>query len=214
MLSGCAVAVVCGTVDAARGRVAVRRAFMAIFEPLCGPSVQRPILMDGSAKVGQKRGRESVEDENMEITAPKKKIRLGLPATQWITVYNAHRPMKQRCVVALHPTAGFCSAVELRLQFWPKGDPARMGRPMLLLFQLRCVAWQVPLQRGEHTGGAACGEGQRRWPLHQQRCLLSGAVGAHHGRRHRLHRAGGAERAVLRTCRDQTLVSVSLEPAC
>ncbi len=27
---------------------------------------------------------------------PKKKIRLGLPATQWITVYNAHRPMKQR----------------------------------------------------------------------------------------------------------------------
>ena len=28
--------------------------------------------------------------------APKKKIRLGLPATQWITVYNAHRPMKQR----------------------------------------------------------------------------------------------------------------------
>ena len=28
--------------------------------------------------------------------APKKKIRLGLPATQWITIYNAHRPMKQR----------------------------------------------------------------------------------------------------------------------
>ncbi|MBZ5782338.1 DUF7477 domain-containing protein, partial [Klebsiella aerogenes] len=26
---------------------------------------------------------------------PKKKIRLGLPATQWITVYHAHRPMKQ-----------------------------------------------------------------------------------------------------------------------
>lgn len=26
---------------------------------------------------------------------PKKKIRLGLPAAQWITVYNAHRPMKQ-----------------------------------------------------------------------------------------------------------------------
>ena len=28
--------------------------------------------------------------------SPKKKIRLGLPATQWITVYNAHRAMKQR----------------------------------------------------------------------------------------------------------------------
>jgi serine/threonine protein kinase len=27
---------------------------------------------------------------------PKKKIRLGMPAAQWITVYNAHRPMKQR----------------------------------------------------------------------------------------------------------------------
>jgi hypothetical protein len=26
----------------------------------------------------------------------KKKVRLGLPATQWTTVYNAHRPMKQR----------------------------------------------------------------------------------------------------------------------
>ena len=30
------------------------------------------------------------------MQAPKKKIRLGLPATQWITIYNAHRPMKQR----------------------------------------------------------------------------------------------------------------------
>ena len=30
------------------------------------------------------------------VQAPKKKIRLGLPATQWITIYNAHRPMKQR----------------------------------------------------------------------------------------------------------------------
>lgn len=44
--------------------------------------------------VGQKRGREA--DELAEDNAPKKKVRLGLPATQWITVYNAHRPMKQR----------------------------------------------------------------------------------------------------------------------
>jgi len=44
--------------------------------------------------VGQKRGRET--DELAEDNAPKKKVRLGLPATQWITVYNAHRPMKQR----------------------------------------------------------------------------------------------------------------------
>jgi hypothetical protein len=27
---------------------------------------------------------------------PKKKVRLGMPAQQWITIYNAHRPMKQR----------------------------------------------------------------------------------------------------------------------
>ena len=32
----------------------------------------------------------------LHAQTPKKKIRLGLPATQWITVYNAHRPMKQR----------------------------------------------------------------------------------------------------------------------
>ena len=46
-------------------------------------------------QVGQKRGREAMEEDAMDV-APKKKIRLGLPATQWITVYNAHRPMKQR----------------------------------------------------------------------------------------------------------------------
>lgn len=71
------------------------QAFMAIFDPLCGPSPQRPILTEGQTKVGQKRGREAMEEDTMDV-APKKKIRLGLPATQWITVYNAHRPMKQR----------------------------------------------------------------------------------------------------------------------
>jgi hypothetical protein len=48
-----------------------------------------------ASQVGQKRGREAIDDDAMDV-APKKKIRLGLPATQWITVYNAHRPMKQR----------------------------------------------------------------------------------------------------------------------
>lgn len=46
-------------------------------------------------KVGQKRGREELEEEDEECRQ-KKKIRQGTPATQWITVYNAHRPMKQR----------------------------------------------------------------------------------------------------------------------
>ncbi len=47
-------------------------------------------------QVGQKRQRDA--DEALEDAGPKKKVRLGLPATQWITVYNAHRPMKQRWV--------------------------------------------------------------------------------------------------------------------
>ena len=55
-----------------------------------------------------------MEADELDL-APKKKIRLGLPATQWITVYNAHRPMKQRCAAAArspqsllfsHPASG------------------------------------------------------------------------------------------------------------
>jgi len=58
------------------------------------PSLLLALLQLLAVAVGQKRGRET--DELAEDTAPKKKVRLGLPATQWITVYNAHRPMKQR----------------------------------------------------------------------------------------------------------------------
>ncbi|PNT76959.1 hypothetical protein BRADI_1g56100v3 [Brachypodium distachyon] len=54
----------------------------------------RPIRIDGALKVGQKRGRLPVNLEEDE--QPKKKIRLGSPASQWISVYNARRPMKQR----------------------------------------------------------------------------------------------------------------------
>lgn len=45
-------------------------------------------------QVGQKRGRTQVNLEDDE--QPKKKVRLGSPATQWISVYNARWPMKQR----------------------------------------------------------------------------------------------------------------------
>ncbi|KAF7015685.1 hypothetical protein CFC21_029461 [Triticum aestivum] len=45
-------------------------------------------------QVGQKRGRLLVNHE--EDDQPKKKVRLGSPASQWISVYNARRPMKQR----------------------------------------------------------------------------------------------------------------------
>ena len=49
-------------------------------------------------KVGQKRGRSQLEEINAEALdgSKRKKIRLGFPASQWVTVYNKHAPMKQR----------------------------------------------------------------------------------------------------------------------
>ena len=46
--------------------------------------------------MGQKRTRLTSEEEDDQ---PKKKIRLGMPATQWISVYNARQPMKQRQIM-------------------------------------------------------------------------------------------------------------------
>jgi len=69
-----------------------RSALSYELRPLCDLSL-------AASQVGQKRSREAMEADELDL-APKKKIRLGLPATQWITVYNAHRPMKQRCVGA------------------------------------------------------------------------------------------------------------------
>ncbi|XP_039123863.1 casein kinase 1-like protein HD16 isoform X2 [Dioscorea cayenensis subsp. rotundata] len=72
---------------------------ISLFEGLIGPNPAiRPINTDGAQKiiyqVGQKRGRLPVdEDEDGQL---KKKVRLGVPATQWISVYNARPPMKQR----------------------------------------------------------------------------------------------------------------------
>lgn len=45
-----------------------------------------------------------MEDEEDE--QPKKKVRMGMPATQWISVYNARRPMKQRYDYALNNFLG------------------------------------------------------------------------------------------------------------
>jgi len=49
-------------------------------------------------QVGQKRGRSQLEELNAEVLdgAKRKKVRLGFPASQWVTVYNKHAPMKQR----------------------------------------------------------------------------------------------------------------------
>ncbi|PON47425.1 Serine/threonine protein kinase [Trema orientale] len=69
--------------------------YISLFDGIVGPNPDiRPINTEGAQKVGHKRGRLSMEDEDDE--QPKKKIRMGMPATQWISVYNARRPMKQR----------------------------------------------------------------------------------------------------------------------
>ncbi|KAF7061414.1 hypothetical protein CFC21_068109 [Triticum aestivum] len=67
---------------------------ISLFDSLIEVPASRPIRIDGALKVGQKRGRMVVNLEEEE--QPKKKVRLGSPATQWISVYNARRPMKQR----------------------------------------------------------------------------------------------------------------------
>jgi len=49
-------------------------------------------------QVVMKRGRSQLEQlDHDEAGEPRKKLRLGTPTCQWITVYNAHVPMKQRC---------------------------------------------------------------------------------------------------------------------
>ncbi|CAO2816791.1 unnamed protein product [Amaranthus hypochondriacus] len=73
--------------------------YVSLFDGIVGPNPDiRPLNTDGAQKliyhVGHKRGRLMMEEEDDE--QPKKKIRMGMPATQWVSVYNARRPMKQR----------------------------------------------------------------------------------------------------------------------
>ncbi|XP_020087888.1 casein kinase 1-like protein HD16 isoform X1 [Ananas comosus] len=72
---------------------------ISLFDGIVGPDPDiRPINTDGAQKliyqVGQKRGRVLMDEEDDEQS--KKKVRMGMPATQWISVYNSRRPMKQR----------------------------------------------------------------------------------------------------------------------
>lgn len=71
---------------------------ISLFNALIGSDpLIRPINTDGAQKsvqVGQKRARLNLDEVDNDL--PKKKIRNGFPATQWITVYNARKPMKQR----------------------------------------------------------------------------------------------------------------------
>ncbi|KAK9923451.1 hypothetical protein M0R45_031870 [Rubus argutus] len=73
--------------------------YISLFDGTVSPNPDiRPINTEGAQKlinlVGHKRGRLTMEEEDDE--QPKKRIRMGMPATQWISVYNARRPMKQR----------------------------------------------------------------------------------------------------------------------
>mmetsp|Transcript_30659 Transcript_30659/g.66924 ORF Transcript_30659/g.66924 Transcript_30659/m.66924 type:complete len:734 (-) Transcript_30659:270-2471(-) len=71
----------------------------ALFADLIAACPELPIDVEkGQAimKIGVKRGRDSLEEEEDDELRSKKKVRQGTPATQWITAYNAHRPMKQR----------------------------------------------------------------------------------------------------------------------
>ncbi|KAL1830631.1 hypothetical protein DCAR_0100558 [Daucus carota subsp. sativus] len=71
--------------------------YISLFDGIVCPNPDvRPINTEGAQKlqVGHKRGRLALDEEDGE--KPKKKIRIGMPATQWISVYNARRPMKQR----------------------------------------------------------------------------------------------------------------------
>ena len=55
--------------------------YIRLFQPLCGTNdVDRPIMIEGAARVGQKRGRDAPLEELDDQQQPKKKIRLGSPA--------------------------------------------------------------------------------------------------------------------------------------
>ncbi|KAL5673203.1 hypothetical protein ACJX0J_017509, partial [Zea mays] len=67
---------------------------ISLFDGLIEAPASRQIRIDRALKVGQKHGRLVADLEEDE--QPKKKVRLGSPAAQWILVYDARRPMKQR----------------------------------------------------------------------------------------------------------------------
>ncbi|KAK7255447.1 hypothetical protein RIF29_28857 [Crotalaria pallida] len=70
--------------------------YVSLFDGIVGPNPDiRPLNTEGAQKlIGHKRGRLAMEEDDDEQA--RKKIRMGLPATQWISIYNARRPMKQR----------------------------------------------------------------------------------------------------------------------
>lgn len=106
-------------------------------------------------QVGQKRTRDQMEDEAAELQAPKKKIRLGLPATQWITVYNAHRWAA--------PSLGSCTARPPVRPFAGVGAwPALVHAP-----QPSCHGQGLAGVSGQCKGLAACSSTKPLWRYEQ-----------------------------------------------
>ncbi|KAK6140905.1 hypothetical protein DH2020_025367 [Rehmannia glutinosa] len=73
--------------------------YISLFDGIVGPNPDiRPVITEGAQKlmcqVGHKRGRCMMDDNGDEQS--KKKVRMGVPASQWISVYNARPQMKQR----------------------------------------------------------------------------------------------------------------------
>ncbi|KAK4490972.1 hypothetical protein RD792_001693 [Penstemon davidsonii] len=74
---------------------------ISLFDGIIDPTPDiRPINTEGAKKliyqVGRKRGRVMMDNDDDDDVKPKRKVRLGQPATQWISVYNSRRPMMQR----------------------------------------------------------------------------------------------------------------------
>ena len=77
-----------------------------------------------------------------DAQAPKKKIRLGLPATQWITVYNAHRPMKQRYHYNVANTRG--APGSLYPSVAPNVPLLTVGTVLVRLGVVAAGMWDIP----------------------------------------------------------------------
>ena len=104
-----------------------------------------------------------MEGETEDLAAPKKKIRLGLPATQWITVYNAHRPMKQRyhynvanTRVEQHVEKGnddglYISSVACCTELWALIMDAGTGFAAQVCHAKQCIAYDFHLILPRHT---------------------------------------------------------------
>lgn len=82
--------------------------YAVLFDALLGAAPGRPVVVETAARVGQKRGRAELEAGgeagaggdaaalDLGDGSARKRVRLGQPANQWITVYNKAKPMKQR----------------------------------------------------------------------------------------------------------------------